>query len=53
MQEVTPGYYEGKVRIGERLEVPQGTIQVALEKNGIRSYGRIQEPITIVSGRIR
>ncbi len=53
MQEVAPGYYEGKVRIGERLEVPEGTIQVALEKNGIRSYGRIQEPITIVSGRIR
>jgi S-layer homology domain len=52
MQETAPGYYEGKVRIGERLEVPQGTIQIALEKNGIRSYGRIQEPITIVSGRI-
>ena len=52
MQEITPGYYEGKVRIGERLEVPQGTIQIALEKNGIRSYGRIQEPITIVSGRL-
>ncbi len=52
MQEKTPGYYEGKVRIGERLEVPQGTIQIALEKNGIRSYGRIQEPITIVNGRV-
>ena len=52
MLEKTPGYYEGKVRIGERLEVPQGIIQIALEKNGIRSYGRIQEPITIVSGRI-
>jgi hypothetical protein len=52
MQEISPGYYEGKVRIGERLEVPQGTIQIALEKKGIRSYGRIQEPITIVSGRL-
>ncbi len=52
MQESAPGYYEGKVRIGERLEVPQGTIQIALERKGIRSYGRIQEPITIVSGRV-
>lgn len=52
MQETAPGYYEGKVRIGDRLEVPQGTIQISLEKNGIRSFARIQEPITIVSGRI-
>jgi hypothetical protein len=52
MQESAPGYYKGTVRIGERLEVPQGTIQIALEKKGIRSFGRIQEPITIVSGRI-
>jgi tetratricopeptide (TPR) repeat protein len=52
MLETTPGNYTGQVRIGEQLDVPQGFIQIVLEKNGARSYGRIQGPITIVNKRV-
>lgn len=49
MKEVSPGFYEGQVQIGRNLNIPGGTIEVALERSGQRAARNIPEPVNIVS----
>ncbi|MBC8122232.1 MAG: S-layer homology domain-containing protein [Gemmatimonadaceae bacterium] len=49
MKEISPGFYEGQVQIGRNLNIPGGTIEVALERSGQRAARNIPEPVNIVS----
>ncbi|AGY60349.1 S-layer homology domain-containing protein [Gloeobacter kilaueensis] len=49
MKEISPGFYEGRVQIGKNINVPGGTIEVALERNGQRITRTIPQPINISS----
>ncbi|UFP93233.1 S-layer homology domain-containing protein [Gloeobacter morelensis] len=51
MKEITPGFYEATVQIGKNINVPGGTIEVALEREGQRTTRNINESINISSNR--
>ncbi len=49
MKEISPGFYEGQVQIGRRINIPGGTIEVALTRSGQVSTRNIPEPVNISS----